>query len=176
MSKSTFFPTIPVDQVPLHELPTAYPRSLKREKHRPVVLVVDDERIIADTISLIFGHNDFAVMTAYDAPSALELATVIPPELLITDVMMPGMTGIDLAVAINQTVPDCEVIIFSGQATTTDLLATARKEGHEFTALSKPLHPTVLLAEAARRLHLQPANSKRPIPISGPAIQEFSLA
>jgi DNA-binding response OmpR family regulator len=174
MSKSTYFPTVPLDQIPLRAS-AAYPNtrfSLTREKHRPVVLVVDDERIIADTVSLIFSHNGFAVMTAYDGASALELAAVIPPELLITDVVMPGMTGIELAIAIKQTVPDCEILIFSGQASTMDLLAVARLSGHDFTALSKPVHPTIMLAEASKRLHLQTQNRKKPIPISGPALPE----
>jgi len=176
MSRSTYFPTVPIDRVPRLGS-SAHPdrSSLAPEKHRPLVLVVDDERIIADTMSLIFGHNGFAVMTAYDATSALELAAVIPPELLITDVVMPGMTGIELAIAIKQTVPDCEILIFSGQASTTDMLDAARRTGHDFTALTKPVHPTVMLAEASKRLHLQPQNRKRPIPISGPPLTD-SLA
>jgi DNA-binding response OmpR family regulator len=173
MSRMTYFPTVPVDQIPhSHYGSTARPNGspVAPEKHRPVVLVVDDERIIADTMSLIFSHNGFAVLTAYDGASGLELAALIPPELLITDVVMPGMTGIELAIAIKQTVPDCEILIFSGQASTTDMLAVARLAGHDFAALSKPVHPTVMLAEASRRLNLPTQNRKRPIPISGPPI------
>jgi DNA-binding NtrC family response regulator len=56
------------------------------------------------------------------------------------------MSGIELAIAIRQTAPDCKVLLFSGQAATADLLATARTAGYEFEALSKPIHPTELLA------------------------------
>jgi FixJ family two-component response regulator len=58
---------------------------------------------------------------------------------------MPGMTGIDLAITMTQTNPECKVLLFSGQAATVDLLEKSRAAGHEFTALTKPVHPTVLL-------------------------------
>ena len=44
------------------------------EKNQPVVLIVDDERVIADTLSIILSRSGFSTMTAYDGESALELA------------------------------------------------------------------------------------------------------
>jgi DNA-binding response OmpR family regulator len=121
----------------------------------PVVLIVDDERIIADTLTAIFNRNGYAALTAYDAKSALEMASLIPPELLITDVMMPGMNGVDLAIAIETLLPTCRILLFSGQASTVDLLCRARTMGHDFTTLSKPVHPTEMLKRASESL--QPA-------------------
>jgi len=118
----------------------------------PVVLIVDDERIIADTLTAIFNRNGYTALTAYDAKSALRMASLIPPELLLTDVMMPGMNGIDLAIAIESLLPDCRILLFSGQASTVDLLARARTMGHDFTTLSKPVHPTELLKRASDTL------------------------
>lgn len=128
--------------VPLAQVPA--PNTT--EKHRPVVLVVDDEQVIADTLAAILSKNGFAPLTAYDGKSALEIASVIPPEILISDVVMPGMTGIELAIAVVENVPDCKVLLFSGQASTVDLLAEARAAGRDFTTLMKPIHPTDLLA------------------------------
>jgi DNA-binding response OmpR family regulator len=85
-------------------------------------------------------------MAAYDAESALEVIRVIPPELLLSDVVSPGMSGIDLAIAMKEVVSDCKVLLFSGQAANIDLLAAARDAGHNFTVLAKPLHPADLLA------------------------------
>jgi CheY-like chemotaxis protein len=116
---------------------------------KPVVLVVDDERIIADTLGAILGSSGYTAMTAYDGLSALEIARVVPPDLLISDVAMPGMDGIELAMAMRQSIPDCNVLLFSGQATTVDLLATARAAGYDFNALTKPVHPTDLLARVS---------------------------
>jgi CheY-like chemotaxis protein len=115
------------------------------KKKRPVVLVVDDERVIADSLSIILSKNGFSTMTAYDGASALNLAMTGAPDLLISDVMMPGMTGIELAITLSQVVPRCKVLLFSGQAATVDLLQEARSSGHEFTTLTKPIHPTDML-------------------------------
>jgi DNA-binding response OmpR family regulator len=113
---------------------------------RPVILVVDDETLIADTLSKILKKNGYRVLTAYDARSALELARTVPPEILLTDVAMrPGMNGVDLAIEVAQSFSDCRVMLLSGQATAWDLLAEARERGHEFTLLSKPLPPLELL-------------------------------
>ena len=112
---------------------------------RPVVLVVDDETVIADTLSIILSRNGFTVLTAYDGKSALELAQMAHPDLLLTDVVMPGMTGIELAITLTDADPKCKVLLFSGHATTVDLLADANKQGHHFNLLSKPVHPSDLL-------------------------------
>lgn len=148
----------PSEIVPLAE---AMQASRANHPRRPVIMIVDDEKIIADTLTAIFNNSGFTALTAYDAKSALDLAATVPPELLITDVMMPGMNGIDLAITIEALYPDCKILLFSGQASTTDLLARARTLGHDFTTLSKPVHPTELLKHASDSLRsasvLQPA-------------------
>jgi DNA-binding response OmpR family regulator len=132
------------ESVPLTEI-----KEITRERFkgplRPVVLVVDDERLIADTLAAILEISGYAAMVAYDGQSALEIAKVIPPDLLISDVVMPGMSGVELAMALSQSIPDCKVLLFSGQAATLDLLSAARAAGHDFPALTKPVHPRVML-------------------------------
>lgn len=115
------------------------------KKPKPLVLVVDDEQVIADTLSMILSKSGFTTMTAYDGTTALQLANAAPPDLIITDVMMPGMTGIELAITISQTIPTCKILLFSGQAATVDLLEEARDAGYNFTTLTKPVHPTDML-------------------------------
>ncbi|HVU46753.1 MAG TPA: response regulator [Terracidiphilus sp.] len=120
--------------------------------YRPVVLVVDDESAIADTLTEILSRSGYATMTAYDGNSALETALIAPPELLVSDVVLPGMSGIELAITIRRIFPDCKVLLFSGQASTEDLLAAARRDGHHFTLLTKPVHPLDLLARVSDAL------------------------
>ncbi len=114
--------------------------------YRPVVLVVDDESVIADSLAEILNRGGYAAMAAYDGESALESALLVPPELLISDVFLPGMNGIELAKTVKRIFPDCKVILFSGQASTVDLLASAKNRGYQFSLLNKPVHPTDLLA------------------------------
>src|SRR5277367_925648 len=122
-------PKLKTEVVPLTEVPKK-DAAVRPRKRQPVVLVVDDERVIADTLSIILSKSGFSTMTAYNGESALELALANPPELLISDVVMPGMTGIDLAITLTKTIPGCKVLLFSGQAATVDLLEEARNSGH----------------------------------------------
>jgi CheY-like chemotaxis protein len=119
---------------------------------RPTILVVDDEAVIADTLGMILEGNGFRVAIAYDGKSALKISRTVLPDLLLSDVAMPGMSGIDLAIEIQQSIPNCKVLLFSGQASTSDLLGAARHTGREFTILAKPLHPTELLCRLSDTL------------------------
>jgi CheY-like chemotaxis protein len=146
MAVKSHFPIVPIE-----DIPASVPLNRSRQ-HRPVVLVVDDESAIADTLSEILKLSGYAATTAYDAEEALETALVNPPELLITDVMLPGMSGIELAVRMRRIFPNCQVLLFSGQAATADLLTSAKRAGHQFTLLSKPVYPTDLLHHVSESL------------------------
>jgi CheY-like chemotaxis protein len=141
MSTFPSFEIIPLEQVP------GFSSYVETRTRRPLVLVVDDEHVIADTLSIILAKHGFATMTAYDGAEALELMRLAGPDLLLSDVMMgPGMDGTELAVEMVRTYPECKVMLFSGHAATRDLLEKAREAGHDFTLLNKPLHPSDLLA------------------------------
>lgn len=60
---------------------------------------------------------------------------------------MPDMDGIEAAIHIRAFLPECKILLFSGQAATADLLENARARGHEFEILAKPVHPQDLLAK-----------------------------
>jgi CheY-like chemotaxis protein len=154
MTHKPHFPVVPLEQVPA-SLPVN-----GSKKHRPVVLVVDDESAIADTLAEILTLNGYAAMPVYDGEEALETALLMPPELLITDVMLPGMSGIELAITMRRIFPDCKVLLFSGQAATTDLLTSAKRSGHEFTLLIKPVYPTDLLRRVSESLDTKRVHSE----------------
>jgi DNA-binding NtrC family response regulator len=109
------------------------------------LFVVDDESVIASTLAIILNQSGFQAESFTNPLLALEQAKDIKPDLLISDVMMPEMTGVDLAIAMKAVSPNCKILLFSGQAATADLLKDARERGHEFHLLSKPVHPTDLL-------------------------------
>jgi DNA-binding NtrC family response regulator len=112
-----------------------------------VVFVVDDEAVIAQTLATILNRAGFQA-TAFDHPDkAIAARSDLMPDLLISDVVMPGMTGIELAIDFRQVNPGCKILLFSGQAATADLLEKAREQGHDFEILSKPIHPADLLAK-----------------------------
>jgi len=114
---------------------------------KPRVLVVDDERVIADTLAIILNRSGFDASAVYTGTDAVKRATSERPDLIISDVIMPDMNGIEAAIRIRQILPGCKILLFSGQAATADLLEKARLEGHEFEILAKPVHPQDLLAK-----------------------------
>lgn len=114
---------------------------------KPRVLVVDDERVIADTLSTILNQNGFEASAVYSGISAVDRAREMKPELVISDVIMQDMNGIEAAIRIREFLPGCKILLFSGQAATADLLERARAQGHEFEILAKPVHPQDLLAK-----------------------------
>jgi DNA-binding response OmpR family regulator len=116
-------------------------------KGKPKVLVVDDERVIADTLAIILNQHGFDASPVYTGTAAVERARSVRPDLVISDVIMPDMNGIEAAINIRKFLPTCKVLLFSGQAATADLLESARNQGHEFEILAKPVHPQDLLAK-----------------------------
>jgi DNA-binding NtrC family response regulator len=85
---------------------------------------------------------------------ALEASRSHSPDLLISDVVMPEINGIELAIQLLQICPECKVLLFSGQANTQTILEAAQANGHDFEIISKPIHPTDLLKKVNQRLGL----------------------
>ena len=112
---------------------------------KPKVLVADDEPLIADTLAMILNQSGFEARAVYSGERALELAGTFKPEMLISDVIMGGLNGIDAAIRIQVLLPGIKILLFSGQAATADLLEKARARGYEFEILAKPVHPQDLL-------------------------------
>lgn len=110
------------------------------------VIVVDDETRIASTLVEILKGEGYEAMAASTGDGAVELARSFNPDIVLSDVILPGLNGIEVGVQINALFPKCRVILFSGQAATLDLLKDARRRGHEFEILAKPIKPAALLA------------------------------
>ena len=110
------------------------------------VLIADDEQVIADSLAAVLRQFGYETTTAYDGKTALEKARSFEPDFLLTDVMMPGLNGIELAIQIREMLPACKVILFSGMAVTSDLVDDAESRGHYFEVLAKPIQPKALLA------------------------------
>jgi CheY-like chemotaxis protein len=114
---------------------------------KPRVLVADDERVIADTLAVILNQSGFNARAVYSGEKALELALVFKPEMIVSDVIMAELNGIDTVIQIRKLFPKIKILLFSGQAATANLLDAARAQGYEFEILAKPVHPQDLLAK-----------------------------
>jgi PleD family two-component response regulator len=93
-----------------------YPRCRNQGDQVPdtnrVVFVVDDEAVIAQTLATILNQAGFQA-SAFDHPEqAIVASAELTPALLISDVMMPGMTGVELAIHFRKSHPECKVLLF----------------------------------------------------------------
>jgi CheY-like chemotaxis protein len=113
------------------------------------ILIVDDSRVIADTLVIIFKDAGYDARAASSAEEALELIVDWHPDLAILDVVLPKMNGITLAILLRAKCPNCRIALSSGNPVTTDLLAAATASGHAFEVLAKPVHPETLLQLAS---------------------------
>jgi DNA-binding NtrC family response regulator len=116
------------------------------------VFVVDDEPIIASTLATILRMSGFTATYFTNPNDALASALSEPPDLLLSDVIMPGMSGIDLALQIKSLCPSCKVMLFSGQAQSVDFVKDAQRVDENFHILPKPLLPGELLVAIAAKL------------------------
>jgi len=110
------------------------------------VLVVDDEPVIADTLSLILSEAGYDSSPAYTGKDAIEIARVFRPHFVISDIVMPGTSGIGVAIQIRTFLPQCRILLLTGQSVTPEMISSSQAEGLPFEILAKPLNPEELLA------------------------------
>ena len=122
--------------IPLSEIPSV--------SDRPVVLVVDDEPLVANTLAMILSQAGFEARPVYDAKAAMHAARERSPGFLLTDIRMPETDGIELAMQMAEEFPACGILLFSGHATEADLDG-ARRAGYDFPLMEKPIPPAHLV-------------------------------
>ena len=131
--------------LPISEQPQTSRKTRGLSRRR--VLVVDDERLIAQTVAAILNDNGFEAVEAFSGEAALEAARKLQPDIVLSDVLMPKMTGVELGIRLSQEFPDARIFLFSGQAATSELMRKAQAEGYTFELFPKPIHPEELLAK-----------------------------
>jgi CheY-like chemotaxis protein len=117
------------------------------------VLIVDDDRLVADTLTLIFERNGFAAKAAYSAEEGLESSREFAPNLLLCDVTMPGRDGLALVEDVTREMPACRILVLTGfYSNLMSVREQARKLSRPLGILTKPCQPSELLREAAALL------------------------
>lgn len=152
---ATNFTVVPIEEIAASGL------TIDSGALRPVVLVVDDEPSVADAYTKILNKGGYAAVAAYDGEGALETALLMPPDLLITDATLPGMSGVELAIAVSEKIPDCKILLIADPVETDDEPAYANPGKIALDLLVKPIAPTDLLAQVSatiktRKTELEP--------------------
>ena len=109
------------------------------------VYVVDDEPLIASTIAEILIDHGYQARFFTDPLQALASVTHGAPTFLVSDVTMPGLTGVELAMKVLEHSPECRVFLMTAMDSIDMLLEAAGATRHAFPLFHKPFHPGVLL-------------------------------
>lgn len=131
--------------IPPNPPPLFAPDGIRKDPTAPRVLVVDDETLIADTLVQILNRNGFHAAAVYSGAAAIEWVREEKPDLVLSDVMMPNIDGVEAAITIRELSPRTRIVLISGQAATLEILSRARARGHDFELLPKPIHPSQLI-------------------------------
>jgi CheY-like chemotaxis protein len=119
------------------------------------ILVVDDEQMVADTLGIIFQKRGFECRVSYTGAEALACTENFCPELLLCDLSMPGMSGLEVVWNVTQKCPKCRVLLLTGYYSN---LGSARRWARNHSAssrvMTKPVLPALLLQEADALLHI----------------------
>lgn len=118
----------------------------RRASGRMRILVVDDEYLITDTMCAILNENGFEAVAAYNGLDAIEAARKLRPDVVLSDVLMPRMSGVEFGIKLLKEFPETKIILFSGQAATSEMIHRAEAEGYFFELIPKPIHPDELMA------------------------------
>ena len=111
----------------------------------PDIFVVDDEPLIASGLAQILGLNGFSAEAFTDPLEALAAAQRRCPRLLITDVKMPKLSGLELAIRISKSCTECKILFFPGEVNISDRLPDEHLPGGNSFVLQKPSVPSELL-------------------------------
>ncbi len=120
---------------------------------RPRVVVVDDEPTVAHMLAIALSRSGFAALAVYSGRSAVQVCHVARPDILMIDILMPGMDGIETAAKVRELRPDCPILLFTG-ADVQENLQRLRAAGKAYEILEKPILPEELVSKA--REHTAP--------------------
>jgi two-component system response regulator HydG len=116
----------------------------------PTILLVDDERGILDSLSILFRGEGFEVVAADSGKEALELLEGVGPDLVLSDIRMPGATGLDVMTRAREVDPEMPVILMTAQASLQSAVRAVNEGAYYY--LQKPFANDELLAICRRAL------------------------
>jgi two-component system response regulator HydG len=135
------------------------PPEAKTSPDAPTVLVVDDEPSNLASIEKIFQRDGMRVLTADSAKTALEIVRSHRVEVVLTDLMMPGTSGLELLKAIKQLSADTEIVMMTAYGTVETAVQAMREGAYDF--VEKPLKRMTIIKsvrKAAERRSLVAEN------------------
>jgi len=120
---------------------------------KKVILIVEDDPTVGESIRLLLRKRGYAILLASNGKEALQLFRHEMVDLVITDLVMPKMDGIELLEAVKGLKPETEVIVISAQGTIEKAVQAMKLGAFDF--IEKPINPKVILLVVERALEKQ---------------------
>ncbi len=118
------------------------------EETRPTVLIIDDESAIVDTLRILLKNEGFAAHVAFGGKQGLDQIAAIRPDLVISDIRMPGVTGLEVLAAARAADPDVPVILMTAQASLQSAIQAVNDGAFHY--IQKPFRNDELVAIVRR--------------------------
>ncbi len=113
------------------------------------ILIIDDEITIRDSLKSFFEDEDYLVFSAEDGERGLDIVFNEPVDLVITDLRMPGMDGIEVMKAIHKYKPDMPLIVISGAGKKEDIIKALRMGAKDY--ITKPVEDLDMISHTVRQ-------------------------
>ncbi|HEU4636836.1 MAG TPA: response regulator [Edaphobacter sp.] len=130
-------------------------RTMPTDLNSPMqkILIVDDDHLVADTLSVIFERSGFASEVSYSADEGLRSARRFLPDLLLCDICMPGRDGLSLIKNVSEEMPSCQILVFTGSyARIQHVKACTAELRRPVSLATKPCPPEELIRRATQML------------------------
>ena len=114
------------------------------------ILVVDDENVARQSLTDILKLEGYNVTSAPNGQVAVEYVRTHPVDLMIVDLRMPGMDGLEVVQVVNQMAPDTEIVLLTAFASTDSAVQALRLRIHDY--LIKPAAPAQVIASVKKGL------------------------
>ncbi|MBP6180056.1 MAG: response regulator, partial [Anaerolineales bacterium] len=128
------------------------------------ILVVDDEPVARQSLSDILKLEGYNVASAPNGQAAVEHVRMHPVDLMIVDLRMPGMDGLEVVQVVNQIAPDTEVILLTAFGSTETAIQALRLRIHDY--LLKPASPAQIIATVKKGLTRRAGRSRVVSPVA----------
>ena len=125
---------------------------------KPVILVVDDEPVARQSLSDILRLEGYGVTSVPNGQAAVEYVRTHAVDLMVVDLRMPGMDGLEVIQVVNQSSPDTEVILLTAHGSTETAIQALRLRVHDY--LLKPALPAQIVASVKKGLARRDARMK----------------
>ncbi len=123
------------------------------------VLIVDDEKSIRNTLSEFLRREGYQVDAVEDAVKALAILDQEIFDVVVTDIIMPCMSGVELLEQVRKNIPDIQVILMTGEPTVETAVKAVHAGAYDY--ISKPIVKNTLLKVVGQAVHLKKIMEKK---------------